>query len=114
MRTPAAMMVPNGVLKPREPVNWFTATGAVIIALVVPNVFAIMNSFQTAMNTRMAVVKTPGAANGMMICRNAWAGVQPSTMAECSSSTGNCRKYAVRFHTHNGRPNDSDGRISAW
>lgn len=51
MITPAAMIVPNGVLKPSEPVNWFTATGAVIIAFVVPNVFAIMNSFHTKERT---------------------------------------------------------------
>ena len=73
-----------------------------------------MNSFHTAMKVMIAVVNTPGAASGRITLRNAWIGVQPSTIAACSSSTGSWRKNAVRFHTHSGSANDSDGSTSAW
>lgn len=46
-----------------------TVTGWV--AFVSRNVLAKRNSFQAKMNVRMAVVKTPGAASGMMTIRNA-------------------------------------------
>ena len=65
------------------------------------------------MNTMIAVVKTPGAASGRITFRKATAGVQPSTMAACSSSTGICLKKAVRFHTANGSPKLNPGMITA-
>ena len=66
------------------------------------------------MNVMIAVVNTPGAASGMITLRNACPGVHPSTIAACSSSTGSCRKNAVRFHTASGSAKDSEGTISAW
>ena len=51
-------------------------------------------SFQQKMNTRIAVVKTPGAASGTMTLRNAWNGVAPSIFAAFSSSQGISRKNA--------------------
>ena len=53
-------------------------------------------SFQQEMNTRMAVVNTPGIANGAMTLRNAWYGVAPSILAAFSSSQGISRKNALR------------------
>ncbi len=51
-------------------------------------------SFQQKMNTRIAVVNTPGAASGAITLRNACAGVAPSIFAAFSSSHGICRKNA--------------------
>ena len=65
------------------------------------------------MKIMMAVVKMPGAAIGRMTLRNAWPGVQPSTMADCSSSWGICLKKLVRFHTASGSENDRSGMIIA-
>ena len=66
------------------------------------------------MNTMIAVVNTPGAASGRMTFRKAGPGEQPSTIAACSSSTGSCRKNAVRFQMASGSPKLSDGMITAW
>ena len=46
------------------------------------------------MNTRMAVVNTPGMASGVITWRNAWYGVAPSILAAFSSSHGISRKNA--------------------
>src|SRR5919106_239951 len=51
-------------------------------------------SFQQNMNTRMAVVNTPGAASGTITDRNACSGVAPSILAAFSSSHGISRKNA--------------------
>ena len=66
------------------------------------------------MNTMIAVVKTPGAASGRITLRKATPGVQPSTMAACSSSTGSCLKKAVRFHTASGKPKLRPGMMTDW
>ena len=75
---------------------------------------AMRYSFHAAMNTMIAVVKTPGAASGRITLRNACPGVQPSICAASSSSYGICRKNAVRFHTASGSANDMLGTIIAW
>src|ERR1035437_7616401 len=49
---------------------------------------AIRNSFHAAMNARIAVVKMPGAASGMMTFRKACDLVQPSIRADSSNSQG--------------------------
>ncbi|MCY1563137.1 hypothetical protein D9M68_1006240 [compost metagenome] len=46
------------------------------------------NSFQTEMNTRIAVVARPGTARGRMTLRKAVNGVAPSMYADSSSSRG--------------------------
>src|SRR5664279_2688132 len=58
---------------------------------------AIRNSFQAEMNARIAVVKMPGAASGMMILRKACDLVQPSIRADSSSSQGISRKNDTRM-----------------
>ena len=57
------------------------------------------------MNTRMAVVKTPGAASGRITLRNACAGVAPSICAACSSSHGISRKNALSVKIASGSVN---------
>ena len=106
--------MPNGMSRPVVPVKCVTATDRRAYSALFVIVSAMMYSFHAATNAMIAVVNTPGAASGMMTLRNAWPWVQPSTMAACSSSTGICRKNAVRFHTASGSPNDSAGMISAW
>jgi hypothetical protein len=46
------------------------------------------------MNTRMAVVNTPGIASGVITWRKAWYGVAPSIFAAFSRSHGISRKNA--------------------
>ncbi len=46
------------------------------------------------MNARIAVVKTPGIASGVITLRKAWYGVAPSILAAFSSSHGISRKNA--------------------
>ena len=94
--------------------NFEIATGAVCMSGLFVIVRAIRNSFQAAMKVMIAVVKMPGAASGMITLRNAWPRVQPSTIAACSSSSGICRKNAVRFHTASGSAKDMLGTIIAW
>ena len=48
------------------------------------------------MKTRIAAVKTPGAASGTITLVKAWNGVAPSTWAACSRSQGISRKKATR------------------
>ena len=113
MMTPAAICVPNGVLNCEDPVNFdsITVAGCIFGSLII--VTATRNSFHAPMKTMMAVVKIPGVASGRMILRNACGGVQPSTMADCSSSSGICLKNVVRFHTASGSENDRSGMIIA-
>ena len=68
--------------------------GTVRAALVEVSVFAKRKSFQAKMNTRIAVVKTPGAASGAITFVKACVGVAPSTCAACSSSHGISLKNA--------------------
>ena len=58
---------------------------------------ASRNSFQAAMNARMAVVARPGAASGMITFRNASKFVAPSTSAASSRSLGISRKNDTRM-----------------
>ena len=51
-------------------------------------------SLQQYRNTRIAVVKTPGAASGTITRRNACIGVAPSSAAARSRSHGISRKNA--------------------
>ena len=69
-------------------------------------------SFQAKMNTRIAEVKTPGAASGAMTCRNAWKGVAPSTRAALSRSHGISRKKAESVHIASGSVKVMYGMIS--
>ena len=71
-------------------------------------------SFQLAMNARIAVVKTAGAASGRITCRNAWTRVQPSIRAASSSSHGISRKKEVSVYTVSGSTKEMFGMISAW
>lgn len=112
--TPAAIWVPYGVSYWLMPENWAIATVTGCEAGVCDIEFAIMNSFQAEMKTRIAVVNTPGTASGRMIRRNAWTGVQPSTRAACSSSHGMARKKLVRIHTPSGSEKLMSGMIIAW
>src|SRR5205823_3150481 len=75
--TPAAIWVPNGWSNAYCPVNCDTITFAVLNSFLLITLTAMMNSFHAAMNTRIAVVNTPGAASGRITLRNACAGVQP-------------------------------------
>src|SRR5699024_5131591 len=94
--TPAAIFVPYGVSNCEMPVNFEIATFAVCISGAFTIVRAMRNSFQAAMKVMIAVVNTPGAASGRITRRNAPNRVVPSTIAACSSSTGSCRKNALR------------------
>ena len=112
--TPAAIFVPYGVSNCEMPVNFEIATFAVCISGAFTIVSAMRNSFHAAMKVMIAVVNTPGAASGRMTLRNAPKRVVPSIIAACSSSTGSCRKNALRFHTASGSANEIVGRIIAW
>ena len=114
MMTPAAIWEPKGVSNWDSPVNFDSSTVAGCMEGLTIIVTATRNSFQAPMKMMMAVVKMPGAASGRMTLRNAWPGVHPSTMADCSSSWGICRKKLVRFHTASGREKDRSGTIIAW
>jgi hypothetical protein len=57
------------------------------------------------MKTRIAVVKTPGAASGRITLRNACSGVAPSICAACSSSQGISRKNALSTKIASGSVN---------
>ncbi len=70
-------------LDPAEPAI-ATVTGATA-ALPLDRRLDRRYSFQAEMKTRIAVVNRAGAASGRMTSRNAWAGVQPSMPAACSS-----------------------------
>ena len=66
-----------------------TVTGSVA---VVESWRASMNSFHVAMNARIAVVNSAGAARGSRTRRKACPREAPSTRAASSSSHGSCRK----------------------
>src|SRR3954471_23334330 len=90
----AAAIDPVGCWNCDAPGNCEIAAGTVCALFVEVSEKANTKSFQAKMNTRIAVVKTPGAASGAMTLVKAWNGVAPSTWAACSSSHGISRKNA--------------------
>src|SRR5690606_28195830 len=86
--TAAAEIVPVGSSNCEAPVKNDSAAGTVRDASVEVSEIANRKSFQHRMNTRIAVVNTPGAASGAITFRNACAGVAPSILAAFSSSQG--------------------------
>src|SRR5690348_14746682 len=100
--TAAAAIEPIGWVNCEAPGKLPIAAGTVWAALVEVSVVANTKSFQQNRNTRMAVVKIPGAASGAMTLKNAWKGVAPSTWAACSSSQGISLKNADRVNIDNG------------
>src|SRR5690606_31095496 len=71
MMTAAADSEPVGVSNCDAPVKNASAAGTVRAFSVEVNEMANRKSFQQKMNTRIAVVNTPGAASGAMTFRNA-------------------------------------------
>src|SRR5438034_10576246 len=90
----AAAIDPVGCWNCDAPGNCEIAAGTVCAAGVEVSDTAKTKSFQAKMNTRIAVVKTPGAASGAMTLVKAWNGVAPSTAAACSRSQGISLKNA--------------------
>src|SRR5690606_32705009 len=92
--TAAAEIDPVGSSNWDSPVKNDSATGAVRARSVEVRVTANRKSFQQKMNTRIAVVTTPGSASGTITRRNACAWVAPSILAAFSRSQGIWRKNA--------------------
>src|SRR4030081_2210949 len=92
--TAAGAMEPVGSANCDAPVKFAIATVAVWDRWVEVREIANRKSFQQKMNTRIAVVNTPGAASGTITDRNACSGVAPSILAAFSSSHGISRKNA--------------------
>src|SRR5580765_4288971 len=92
--TAAAAIEPVGCWNWDAPVKNASAAGTVRALLVDVSEIANTKSFQQYRKTRIAVVKTPGAARGMITRRNACIGVAPSSAAARSSSHGISRKKA--------------------
>src|SRR4029077_15429846 len=90
----AAAIDPVGCWNSDAPVKKASAAGTVRALSVDVSEMEKRKSFQAKMNTRMAVVKTPGAASGAITFQKAWKGVAPSICAACSSSHGISRKKA--------------------
>src|SRR5205823_3658252 len=72
MTTAAAAIDPIGVWNCDAPEKNAIAAGTVRALVVEVREMAKTKSFHAIMNTRIAVVNTPGAARGRMILRNAW------------------------------------------
>src|SRR4051795_12311435 len=96
MITAAAAIDPVGCWNWDAPVKKAIAAGTVRALFVDVSEIANTKSFQQYRNTRIAVVKTPGAASGTITRRNACIGVAPSSAAARSSSQGISRKNADR------------------
>src|SRR5207248_4570516 len=92
--TAAAAIEPVGCWNCDAPGNCEIAAGTVCAAVVEVSETANTKSFQAKMKTRIAVVNTPGAANGAITFVNACQGVAPSICAACSSSHGISLKNA--------------------
>src|SRR3954470_9141601 len=92
--TAAAAIDPVGSANCDDPVKNAIAAGTVCELSVEVSVIANRKSFQAKMNTRVAAVKMPGVARGMITFRNACIGVAPSICAACSSSHGISLKNA--------------------
>src|SRR6187401_657663 len=110
--TDAAMIAVIGDWNWDEPVKNVSAAGTVRARFVEVSEAASRNSFQQKKNVRIAVVNTPGAANGTMTLRNACHGVAPSTCAACSISHGIWRKNADIVQMDSGRANVRYGMMS--
>src|SRR5881275_2735116 len=110
--TAAAAIDPIGSVNCDCPGKVEIAAGTVCAALVDVSETANTKSFQQKMNTRIAVVKIPGAASGAITLKNAWNGVAPSTCAACSSSHGISLKKADSVKIESGSANVMYGRIS--
>src|SRR4051794_31009134 len=109
--TAAAMIAVMGDWNWEAPVKNDSAAGTVRARSVDVSDVASRNSFQQKKKVRIAVVKTPGAASGMMTLRNACHDVAPSTCAACSISQGICRKKADIVQIESGRANVRYGMI---
>src|SRR5438445_8400726 len=94
--TAAAAMETVGCSNCELPVKKPSAAGTVRALSVDVSEMAKRKSFQAKMNTRMAVVKTPGAASGAITLVKAWKGVAPSIWAACSSSQAMSQQNADR------------------
>src|SRR4051812_2134213 len=94
--TAAAAIDPVGSVKVDSPVKNASAAGTVRDESDEVSEIAKTKSFQQKMKTRIAAVKTPGAASGRITLVKAWYGVAPSTWAACSRSQGISLKNAVR------------------
>src|SRR5439155_515319 len=90
----AGAIDPVGCWNCDAPGNCEIAAGTVCACGVEVSETAKTKSFQAKMKTRIAVVKTPGAASGAMTLVKAWNGVAPSTAAACSRSQGISLKNA--------------------
>src|SRR3954470_16072447 len=110
--TAAAAIWPVGSWNCDPPVKNASVAGTVRAAFVEVSVLAKRKSFHAKMNTRMAVVNTPGAASGAITFVNAWNGVAPSTWAACSSSHGISLKNADSVYIASGSVNVIYGMIS--
>src|SRR3954468_4818114 len=92
----AAAIEPVGCWNWDAPGNCESAAGTVCAFFVDVSETAKTKSFHAKMNTRIAVVNTPGAASGAITFVNAWNGLAPSIWAACSSSHGISLKNADR------------------
>src|SRR4030095_3332721 len=101
--TAAAMMAVTGDWNCEAPVKNDRAAGTVRARLVEVSETASRSSCQQKKKVRIAVVNTPGAANGTMTRRNACHAVAPSTWAACSISQGIWRKKAEIVQIDSGR-----------
>ena len=72
--TAAAAIEPVGSVKVDSPVKKASAAGTVREASDEVSEIAKTKSFQQKMKTRIAAVKTPGAASGRITLRKAWNG----------------------------------------
>src|SRR3954454_13743323 len=110
--TEAAMIAVMGDWNCDAPVKNDSAAGTVRALSVEVSEMARRNSFQQKKNVRIAVVNTPGAANGTITLRKACHAVAPSTWAACSISHGICRKKADIVQIESGRAKVRYGMMS--
>src|SRR5690554_6252524 len=108
----AAEIAPEGSSNCEAPVKNDSAAGTGRAASVDVNEMPYTKSFHAIKNAIIAVVKTPGAARGTTVLRNASNGVAPSTCAACSSSHGICLKKADSVQIAMGNVRDRYGMIS--
>src|SRR4029077_14671674 len=107
----AAMIAVTGDWNCDAPVKNDRAAGTGRARSVDVREIASRNSFQQKKNVRMAVLKPPGPAGGMMTLRNACHAVAPSTWAACSISQGIWRKNADIVQIDRGSANVRYGMI---
>src|SRR3712207_5100441 len=92
--TAAAAIAPVGSVNCDPPVKNASAAGTVRELSVEDRTIANRKSFHAKMNTRIAAVKTPGAASGTITFVKACHGDARSTCAALSRSHGISRKNA--------------------